>query len=70
MKCRCSYIKKVEGTEKTLEGIAEIGGHTCYFSPSKSMSCGIWNRHLGFILTSTYVFGDLLYHGYKRELWK
>lgn len=70
MKCRCSYIKKVENIDGVVEVINSSSKYNCYFSSKRKDKDGYWHRELGYIITSIYTLEYFMYLGYTKEVWK
>ena len=70
MKCRCSYIKKVENIEGIIEAINSNSKYNCYFSSKYKDRDGYWHRGLGYIVTNIYTLENCMYFGRSKEVWK
>ena len=70
MKCRCSYIKRVENVEGVIEVINSKRKYTCYFSSKYKDRDGYWHKELGYIVTNIYTLENCMYFGHSKEVWK
>lgn len=70
MKCRCSYIKKVENVEGIVEVINGNSKYYCYFSSKYKDRDGYWHRKLGYIVTNICTLEAFMSFGHSKEVYK
>ena len=70
MKCRCSYIKKVENLEGVVEVTYGNSKYNCYFSSKDKDRGGYWHRELGYVVTNIYTLEAFMNFGRNKEVWK